>query len=348
MAGIFRNVTIKTRRFPRRARVFSAAGRGFTIIEMLVAIAVFTLMFGAIMSSIAAIYRTQGYTMQQSLAIGEARRGIDIMAKEVREARYGDNGAYPIEKGAGKEFIFYGDVDNDGRAERVRYYLAMVNSETLAGQCWSGSQGGACSVNFSNFLTGTLKSATVRVSTEGYYGTTGRYSEFYIDGVKFGNICQGSCAQCAAAWQGTQTYDVGAAAADDSLQFQLDGTSNVKADCQWVNPNHSIKAMFEFSFTEEIPNAGNEFRRGVTEPSGSPATYPADQEKSAIITSYVRNAPPIFTYYDKNGSQLTDDPAILRDTKIVKLHMIVDVNPERTPYSYDLEQWVQIRNLKEE
>ena len=328
-------------------RIFTN-NKGFTMIETMAAIAVFVLLWGAIMAAIVTIYRTQGYAMQQSQAISEARRGVDIMAKEVRQARYGDNGAYPIEKGAGKELIFYSDVDNDGQAERVRYYLATVQSKTLTQECRSNSQGGACGVNFVNFLTGSLKSAQVRVSTEGYYGTSSRYSEFFAGGVKLDNMCQSGCSQCGGAWQGTKTFDVTAAAANNSIQFNLDSTSSVKALCQWVNPNHSIKGMFEFSFTEEVPNVGNELRRSVIEPSGSPVTYPADQERSSIITYYVRNAPPIFTYYDKDGNQITSDPSILANTKMVRLHMIVNVDVNRAPNDYDLMQFVQIRNLKED
>ncbi|GEM_PF-327624 len=346
---------LRQRRIRFRRAISNGRG-GFTIIEMLAAIAVFGLLMAAIGTAIIMIYRTQGYAMEQSMAISEARRGVDIMAKEVRQARYGENGAYPIEKGAGKEFIFYSDVDNDGQTERVRYYLATVNSGSQTKECHSHSQSGwpywqspACSVDFSGFLAGTLKSAQVRVSTEGYYGTPSRYAALRADGVELmNNMCQSGCSECIEAWQGTQTFDVTAAAADNSIQFNITGNDKLKAVCDWIDPDHSIKAKFEFFFTEEIPSVGNELRRGVIEPSGSPSSYPANQEQSTIITSYVRNTPPIFTYYDKNGAQIIDDPSILHDTKMVRLHMVVNINPNRAPDDYELEQYVQIRNLKEE
>jgi len=311
------------------------------------AIAVFTFMMGAAAASIMAIYRTYEYTMQQAIAVDEARRGVDLMAREIRQACYGDNGAYPIEKGGGKEFIFYSDVDGDGQAERVRYYLAVVNSETQTQECRSYSQSGQCGVIFSGFLSGVLKSAQVRVSTEGYYGTTSRYAALYADGVKLDNMCYADCSECAGAWQGTQTYDVTDIASDNSIQFTLDSTYSVKPRCDWVDFDHSIKARFEFFFTEEIPDSGNELRRGIIEPLSNPASYPADQEQTEIVTSYVRNAPPIFTYYDENGDQIIQDPSILRDTKMMRLFMVVNVNPNRAPNDYELEQYVQIRNLKQ-
>jgi len=330
--------------------------QGFTIIETMMAIAVFTLIWGALMSMIVLIYRTHGYAMEQSMAVSEARRGVDAMAKELRQARYGDNGAYPIEKAASKEIIFYSDIDDDGQAERVRYYLATVRSKTQTKECISYQQGGGCSVSFNNFYTGTLRSAQVRVSTEGYYGTTSRYSQFRVDGASPINMCLDSegrsiCSECLGAWQDTRTFDVTSALlnkSEKSVQFSLTGTNSVKPRCDWINTDHSLKAQYEFSFTEEIPNMGHELRRGVTEPSGSPVAYPSNQEQASVITSYVRNAPPIFTYFDKNGIQITDDPSILRDTKMVRLFMVVNINVNRAPDDYDLEQYVQIRSLKEE
>ena len=108
-----------------------------------------------------------------------------------------------------------------------------------------------------------------------------------------------------------------------------------------------MKARFEFSWTEEIPESGDELRRGVTEPAGNPPTYSDEDEVSRVITSYIRNAPPIFTYYDASGDQITDDPSMIVDTKMMRLFMVINVDENRAPGDYDLEQFVQLRNLKE-
>ncbi len=63
--------------------------KSFTLIETLVAILVFTLAMGAVSGLILMAYRTQSYTWQQSIAIDEARRGIETMVKEIREAKAG-------------------------------------------------------------------------------------------------------------------------------------------------------------------------------------------------------------------------------------------------------------------
>jgi len=332
---------------------FKGCGRraqktGYTIVEMLVVIFVFTLIWEVVAQSIVMIYKTQGYAMEQSQAIDEARRGVDAMAKEIRQATNGDNGAYPIELAADKEFIFYSDIDKDGQVERVRYYLATVNSGSQALQCSSLVTGGSCSVVFHNFLTpgATLTSAQVQVSLEGYFGATGRTADITADGLSLATMCSSGCSQCGQAWQGTQTFDVTAAAADNSIQFAATGTSSVKNLCSWLVNNHSLQAQFVFSWTEDIPNQDNTLKKGVIKPTGSPATYPAAQEKITTISSYVRNVPPIFTYYDGNGNQITTNPAILSNTTMMKLLMVVNVNPARPPSDYQLEQYVQLRNLR--
>ena len=85
--------------------------KSFTLIETLVAIAIFAIALGAVFGSILMLYRTHGYIWEQSQAIEEARRGIEIMTKEIRKARSGEDGSYPIVLAGDKEFIFFSDVD---------------------------------------------------------------------------------------------------------------------------------------------------------------------------------------------------------------------------------------------
>lgn len=320
---------------------------GFTLIETIVVIFVFAMIMGVVATSIVMLYRTGGYITDQAVAIDEARRGVDIMTEEIRKASYGEDGSYPIESAASKEFIFYSDIDNDGETERVRYYLATVNTGSGLDECVTTSRGGSCSAIFSGFLTGELKNAQVVVSTEGYYGNSSRYSDLYVDGNKIDTLCASGCTQCAGTWQGTETYDITSYAEDGVVQLMMDSSNNVRNLCSWQTSNHAMKAKFAFSWVEEVPDSGNELRKGVIDPTGSPAIYPETNEVSTIITSYVRNAPPIFTYYDSEGKHITSDPSILTDTKMMRLFMVINVDMNRAPGDYDLEQYVQLRNLKE-
>jgi len=96
---------------------------GFSLIETIVIVAVFSLAIGAVFGVIYYFYRGQGYILEQVLAVESARKGIETMVKEIREAQSGDDGSYIIEKADDFEFIFYSDIDKDEAVERVRYFL---------------------------------------------------------------------------------------------------------------------------------------------------------------------------------------------------------------------------------
>ena len=97
--------------------------KGFTIIETLLIIFITTLVFVAVSWAIISFYRANSYIIQQSYAINSARKGIERMIKEIREATYSDTGAYPIVSATSTEFIFYSDIDKDRNIERIRYFL---------------------------------------------------------------------------------------------------------------------------------------------------------------------------------------------------------------------------------
>lgn len=198
--------------------------KGFTLIETIVVILIFSLAMGAIAGLVVMLYRTHSYTREQSLAIDEARKGIEIMVREIRGAETGEDGAYQIWQTENFEFGFYSDVDRDGEAEKVRYFL--------------------------------------------------------------------------------------------------DGT---------------------------------DFKKGVIEPVGIPATYPTSTESITTITQYVRNlvatstctATTTFRYFDKNGDELPP-PARKKATKLMEVCLVININPNRPPQNFELKSRVELRNLKKE
>jgi prepilin-type N-terminal cleavage/methylation domain-containing protein len=326
-------------------------GRGFTLVEALVAIAVFTLLMGATSALIFMSYRTYGMAWRQAAVIEEARRGVEVMIKEIREARMGDNGSYPIERAGDKEFIFYSDIDNDGKIERVRYYFGSIIAGVQTKKNVTFVRGGSTNVTFSNFLQGTLKTAQLKVSTEGDLGSGNEYAEIFSDGVKLANVCQSGCTDCAGTWQGTANFDVSSQASDNSIQFIADGTWDVNPTCDWEENNHSLKAQFELSWTEEVASVEHELRKGVIEPvadAGGQVIYPPDQETTSVLSSYVRNVPPIFEYFNADGNKIIEEPARLADTKVMEIYLVVNVDPNRPPQDFELESSVQLRNLKAE
>jgi len=324
--------------------------KGFTLIEMLVTMAVFVIAMGAVSVFIVTSYRSQAYAFQQSTAIEEARKGIEIMVKELREATTGDNGAYIIESAQDYEIIFYSDIDKDGDTEKVRYFIYQSSALSNEGDCVSYSQGGTCNISFDNFTENPVELAQVEICAEGDLNGGNEYVSVSADGSYLGRICQSGCGQCSNQWQGCTDFDVTQLAADGSISFLADSSSAVGSGgggfCDWQQNNHSFKAKFDFSWTETDTSANIILRKGVIEPTGYPIEYPAENEQVTILSQYLRNQMPIFRYFDGNSNELIA-PARLEDTKLMRVHLIININPERAPSDFELESNVQIRNLKD-
>lgn len=97
---------------------------GFTLIEMLMVIAITAIVGLAISNMILFTYRTNAYLYQQSAATDNARRGLDPALQNLREATYAADGSYPLAAAATSSVTFFSDVDVDGSVEKIRYYLS--------------------------------------------------------------------------------------------------------------------------------------------------------------------------------------------------------------------------------
>lgn len=322
---------------------------GFTLIETLVAIAVFTMALGVVSGFAIMSYRGQAYVFQQATAIDEARKGIETMVKELREARIGDDGSYIIEKAEDHEIIFYSDIDKDGATERVRYFIYQSSSLSDYDNCVAYISGGSCNANFPNFSQETIDSAEVEICVEGDLNGNNEYVEIFADGEYLGTLCQVGCEQCSSTWQGCTTFDVSSQAADGSIVFTADGSNAVGSGgggfCDWEQENHSMKASFEFFWTETDTSANVNLKKGIINPTEYPIEYLQEQEEVSVLSRYIRNQLPIFRYFNGAGEELPA-PARLEETKLIRVFLMINVNPERAPQSFELESSVQIRNLK--
>jgi len=190
--------------------------KAMTLIEILVALGIFLLATTMMWLYITNSYKIQNFSFEQSSAIEEARRGVETMTKELREALPGDNGSYPIQLAEDDELIFFADFDRDSQIEKVHYWLE-----------------------------------------------------------------------------------------------------------------------------------GSDFKKGVTEASGTPLEYSADDEIVTTLSRYVRNADgKVFTYRDGDYNELST-PSDPDSVKLVHLFLKINVTPDRAPLDFDLESDVSIRNLKE-
>lgn len=100
---------------------------GFTLLETILYVALFGIIFLAITNAIISFYQANRYTLEQMNQLDSARKGVTALVSGIREATYSDSGAYPIASAATSSIAFYADIDNDGAVERVRYFLSGGN-----------------------------------------------------------------------------------------------------------------------------------------------------------------------------------------------------------------------------
>lgn len=99
---------------------------GFTYVEMIVVIALFTLLSLAVTNAIRSFYTFNAYTIAQAYQVAEARRGMQYSTRDIREMTFADDGAFPLVSMATNSISFYSDIDRDDSVELVRYELSST------------------------------------------------------------------------------------------------------------------------------------------------------------------------------------------------------------------------------
>lgn len=103
--------------------------RGFTLIESVMVVALYTLVMFAVLESIAAFYRYNAYSMAQSYQVSQARRGMEVLVRDIREMTFADDGTFPLAVMEDNRIGFYSDIDRDNSVEYVEYELASTTLE---------------------------------------------------------------------------------------------------------------------------------------------------------------------------------------------------------------------------
>ncbi|OGM22817.1 hypothetical protein A2961_01465 [Candidatus Woesebacteria bacterium RIFCSPLOWO2_01_FULL_39_21] len=96
---------------------------GFTLVEVLVTGFLAVAVGAALVGLQYILTQNQLSVFSNFINVDEANFAITNLERELRSARSGDNGAYPLEIAGNFEIAFFSDIDFDGRAERVRYNL---------------------------------------------------------------------------------------------------------------------------------------------------------------------------------------------------------------------------------
>jgi prepilin-type N-terminal cleavage/methylation domain-containing protein len=97
--------------------------KGFSLMETMIATSILLLIMAFSYEFIVTGFKTTTFTSEQETAIDHARRAMEIMVKEIRGANYSEQGSYALELADKHNFIFYSDINDDNRMEKVRYFL---------------------------------------------------------------------------------------------------------------------------------------------------------------------------------------------------------------------------------
>ena len=97
--------------------------RAFTLIEMIVVVALTGSVGVGLLLMISYFYRSNAYLIEATAATESASEGIVVTLESLREATYGEDGSYPLAAAATSSVTFYADLDLDDSVERVRLYV---------------------------------------------------------------------------------------------------------------------------------------------------------------------------------------------------------------------------------
>jgi Tfp pilus assembly protein PilV len=100
---------------------------GMTIVELLVAMSIFIIGMAGFSLLFVRTWQVNQYALemgQSSLAVSQ---GANKMVDYIREAKQGDNGAYPVVSVAGNDLVLYSDYDKNGVTERLHFYKSGQN-----------------------------------------------------------------------------------------------------------------------------------------------------------------------------------------------------------------------------
>lgn len=100
---------------------------GFTVVEMIVVVAIFAMISLAVANFQRSIFQTSS-TVSGSLTTSyDARVILRTMTRELRTSSVGSNGSYPLVQAATSSITFFADIDSDNVREQVRYFLVGTN-----------------------------------------------------------------------------------------------------------------------------------------------------------------------------------------------------------------------------
>jgi prepilin-type N-terminal cleavage/methylation domain-containing protein len=96
---------------------------GFSMLEVMVSISIFSFIVVAMLEFTSRTFQSVFSLNDRSATVAQGRETLDLLSRELREARPGATGAYPLATTTNNEIIFFANVDASSDIERVRYTL---------------------------------------------------------------------------------------------------------------------------------------------------------------------------------------------------------------------------------
>lgn len=98
--------------------------RGITLLETVVSIGLVAVIMTVVVTSVLFFYRSNASSLEQAYQIDNARRGVEFLVRDLREATTGDDGSYPLVAIATTSITFFSDTDLDQDVEKITYALS--------------------------------------------------------------------------------------------------------------------------------------------------------------------------------------------------------------------------------
>lgn len=106
---------------------FSSVRRGMTFSEVIVAIAIFSIVMVGVNQLFIKSWQNYNLVIHTSESSIAANRGASEVVNVLRKTTNPDNGAYPILSAGSFDIKFFSDIDKDDVVEKVHYYLSGTN-----------------------------------------------------------------------------------------------------------------------------------------------------------------------------------------------------------------------------
>jgi len=110
-------------------KIFYKNSKGFTMIEVIVVMAIFVLLIFGVSAILNSIFVNSSQELMSMNNIDQARMVSSVFVNEIRNAIMGNNGAYPLNYVGDSQIIFYSNFGNSNPAvvNRIRYFISNNN-----------------------------------------------------------------------------------------------------------------------------------------------------------------------------------------------------------------------------